>query len=251
MRAAAGSQKHSLNILALAALSPTFWRNMTLKGSNALSPARPLRRSFAAFALAASVALAGSSFAAVPMALADEPSAIVIDASDIELAADGSHLDVSSVLDQISAQAQAQTQPAAAMDDVVAKVVKKAAKLKATKIEKVLEFAKSLKGTPYVYGGSTPSGFDCSGFTMYCYGKAGVSLSHNAQAQFYQTKSVSTKSMKPGDLVFFGWGTGSINHVGIYVGDGKYIHSPHTGASVRIESLDDRSNFVGATRPIK
>ncbi|MGN0072321.1 MAG: C40 family peptidase [Coriobacteriales bacterium] len=224
---------------------------MTLKGSNALSPARPLRRSFATFALAASVALMGTPVAAVPAALADEPSAIVIDASGIELADEGSHLGVSSVLTQIEAQAQAQTQPAAAMDDVVAKVVKKAAKVKANKIDKVLDVAKSLKGTPYVYGGSTPSGFDCSGFTMYCYKKAGVSLTHNAQAQFYQTKSVSSKNMKAGDLVFFGWGTGSINHVGIYVGDGKYIHSPHTGASVRVESLDDRSNFVGATRPIK
>ena len=108
---------------------------MTLKGSNALSPARPLRRSFAAFALAASVVLAGSPVAAMPAAFADEPSAIVIDASNIELAADGSHLDVSSVIDQISAQAQAQVKPAAAMDDVVAKVVKKAAKAKANKVD--------------------------------------------------------------------------------------------------------------------
>ena len=223
---------------------------MTLKGSNALSPARPLRRSFAAFALAASVVLAGSPVAAMPAAFADEPSAIVIDASNIELAADGSHLDVSSVIDQISAQAQAQVKPAAAMDDVVAKVVKKAAKAKANKVDKVLSVAKSLKGTPYVYGGSTPSGFDCSGFTMYCYGKVGVSLTHNAQAQFNQTKSVSSKNMKAGDLVFFGYSTSSITHVGIYVGDGKYIHSPYTGASVRVESLDSRSNFVGATRPI-
>ncbi|MGN0038902.1 MAG: C40 family peptidase [Coriobacteriales bacterium] len=226
---------------------------MTLKGSDALSPARPLRRSFAAFALAASVALMGTPVGAVPAAFADETPAIVIDASGIELAADGSHLSVSSVLDQIEAQAQAQTQstPIAAMDEVVAKVVKKAAKLKASKIDKVLDTAKSLKGTPYVYGGSTPSGFDCSGFTMYCFAKAGVSLTHNAQAQFYQTKSVPTNNMKAGDLVFFGWSTSSITHVGIYVGNGKYIHSPHTGASVRVETLDDRSNFVGATRPIK
>ena len=127
---------------------------------------------------------------------------------------------------------------------------RKAKAAKANKIAKVMDTADSLTGTPYVYGGSTPSGFDCSGFTMYCYAKAGVSLTHNAQAQFNETTSVSSSEMKKGDLVFFGSSTGSITHVGIYVGNGKFIHSPQTGEYVRVDSLSSRSNFVGATRVI-
>ena len=141
---------------------------MSYSASNALRKACPTRRTVATIALAATTALAFSPVASMPAAFAAEASsssAIVIDASDIELAENGSdRLAVSSVLDQISAQAQAQT--GAAMDDVVAKVAKKVAKEKAAKIDKALSVAKSLKGTPYVYGGSTPSGFDCSGFTM-------------------------------------------------------------------------------------
>ncbi len=127
---------------------------------------------------------------------------------------------------------------------------KKVKAAKANKVAKVLDTASSLTGTPYVYGGSTPSGFDCSGFTMYCYAKAGVSLTHNVQAQYNETTSVNSSEMKKGDLVFFGSSTGSITHVGIYVGNGKFIHSPRTGESVRVDSLSSRSNFIGATRVI-
>ena len=166
-------------------------------------------------------------------------------------------MSVSALIDKTVAQtAMAQ------MDDIASDVIEQAAKAeaeakakakaeKASKVDKTLKVAKNLIGTPYVYGGSTPAGFDCSGFTMYCYAKAGISLTHNAQAQYNQTKSVSTKDMKKGDLVFFGGSTGSITHVGIYVGNGKFIHSPQTGEYVRIDSLSSRSNFVGATRPVK
>lgn len=117
-------------------------------------------------------------------------------------------------------------------------------------VGKVIEAAQKLKGTPYVYGGSTPAGFDCSGFTMYCYSKIGVKLKHNAAAQYNQGKHVSRKNLKKGDLVFFG-SKGSINHVGIYIGDGKMIHSPHTGAHVRIEGIDEHGRYVGACRVLK
>lgn len=116
--------------------------------------------------------------------------------------------------------------------------------------EKVIPVAKEYRGTPYVTGGSTPSGFDCSGFTQYVYGKVGVKLTHNSQAQYNECdKKVSRADLKQGDLVFFGGSTSSINHVGIYVGDGKYIHSPQTGDVVSIDDLSHRTNYVGAARP--
>lgn len=205
-------------------------------------------RTVCAAALAAAMALSTS-----PLAFAQTASASP--ATDQY----ATTLTVMSVVEQAvqTAGNQAAEEAEPAMDAIAGKIIakqekaaKKAAAAKANKVTKVLDTANSLKGTPYVYGGSTPSGFDCSGFTMYCYAKSGVSLTHNAQAQFNQTKSVSTASMKAGDLVFFGSSTGSITHVGIYVGDGKFIHSPQTGEFVRVDSLSSRSNFVGATRVI-
>ncbi len=116
--------------------------------------------------------------------------------------------------------------------------------------EKVIVVAKKYRGVPYVAGGSTPSGFDCSGFTQYAYGKVGVKLSHNSQAQYNECGTkVARADLKQGDLVFFGGSTSSINHVGIYVGNGKYIHSPQTGDVVSIDDLSHRTNYVGAARP--
>ena len=116
--------------------------------------------------------------------------------------------------------------------------------------EKAVVKAKEYRGIPYVAGGSTPSGFDCSGFTQYVYGKVGVKLTHNSQAQYNECdKKVARDDLKKGDLVFFGDSTSSITHVGMYVGNGKYIHSPQTGDVVSIDSLAHRTNFVGAARP--
>jgi len=104
-------------------------------------------------------------------------------------------------------------------------------------------------GVPYVYGGESPSGFDCSGLVAYVYAQVGVSLPHYTVAQYNypDSVSVSRSQLEPGDLVFF-YGLG---HVGIYVGGGQFIHAPHTGSVVRIDSLNGggySSAYVGAKR---
>jgi cell wall-associated NlpC family hydrolase len=100
-------------------------------------------------------------------------------------------------------------------------------------------------GVPYVWGGASPSGFDCSGLVMYVYAQLGISLPHYAAAQFNAGTPVASDQLQPGDLVFFD----GLNHVGIYIGGGEMIHAPHTGDVVKISPLSDfGSAYVGARR---
>jgi peptidoglycan DL-endopeptidase CwlO len=113
----------------------------------------------------------------------------------------------------------------------------------------VVGIAMRYLGVPYVYGGESPSGFDCSGLVAYVYAQVGVSLPHYTVAQwnYSDSVSVSRSQLEPGDLVFF-YGLG---HVGIYVGGGQFIHAPHTGSVVRIDSLSEggySSAYDGAKR---
>jgi cell wall-associated NlpC family hydrolase len=100
----------------------------------------------------------------------------------------------------------------------------------------VVSIAQRYLGVPYVWGGASPSGFDCSGLTMYCYAQIGVGMSHGATDQQRQSHPVSLGALQPGDLVFFG-GASYSHHVGIYVGGGQMIHAPHTGAVVSYGSI--------------
>jgi peptidoglycan DL-endopeptidase CwlO len=110
----------------------------------------------------------------------------------------------------------------------------------------VIGIAMGYLGTPYVYGGASPSGFDCSGFVMYVYAQVGVSLPHNAAAQYGYGTPVSRSQLQPGDLVFFD----GLGHNGIYTGGNSFIHSPHTGDVVKISSMSGwySSTYVGARR---
>jgi cell wall-associated NlpC family hydrolase len=100
----------------------------------------------------------------------------------------------------------------------------------------VVAIAQRYLGVPYVYGGASPSGFDCSGLAMYCYGQIGIGLAHGATIQQQSSTPVPLSALQPGDLVFFGNASYSY-HVGIYVGGGSMIHAPHTGAVVSYGSI--------------
>ncbi len=110
----------------------------------------------------------------------------------------------------------------------------------------VVGIAMQYLGTPYVWGGASPGGFDCSGLVMYVYSQVGVSLPHSSYAMYGYGMPVSMSDLQPGDLVFFD----GLGHVGIYVGGGQFIHAPHTGDVVKISSLTGwyAASFVGARR---
>ena len=102
-------------------------------------------------------------------------------------------------------------------------------------------------GTPYVWGGAAPGGFDCSGLVMWAYSQVGVSLPHSTYAQYSMGVPVSRDQLQPGDIVFFD----GLGHEGLYIGGGQFVHAPHTGDVVKISSLSDSwyaSSYVGARR---
>ncbi len=117
----------------------------------------------------------------------------------------------------------------------------------------ILDWAKAQLGTPYVYGGATPRGFDCSGYVYYIYGKQGYDLNRCADTQMQDGTVVTKDGLQVGDLVFFRdpWSPWLASHVGIYVGGGKMLHAGSNG--IGYASLDDEyyaSRYVGARRII-
>ncbi|MCP2338502.1 C40 family peptidase [Actinomadura rupiterrae] len=111
-----------------------------------------------------------------------------------------------------------------------------------------INYAYSKLGSPYVYGADGPNSFDCSGLTEKSWAAAGVDIGRDTYAQWGNLKHVSRSDLQPGDLVFFN----SLGHVGLYIGNGKMIHAPHTGTVVQIADISSgyyQSNFYGAARP--
>jgi cell wall-associated NlpC family hydrolase len=105
--------------------------------------------------------------------------------------------------------------------------------------------ARRFLGVPYVWGGSSPGGFDCSGLVRYVYGRLGIDLPHSSYADFGLGRRVARRALQPGDLVFFD----GVGHVGLYIGHGRFIHAPHSGTRVRISTLAEYGgSYDGARR---
>ena len=114
------------------------------------------------------------------------------------------------------------------------------------------KLAQQQLGAPYVFGGRSPQGFDCSGLVYYVYGRLGVSLPRTAESQFSRLPPVAVEALQPGDLVFFNGDPTGYMHVGIYIGGGWFVHAPGTGKTVSGARLDNvywKAHYIGAARP--
>jgi murein DD-endopeptidase len=123
--------------------------------------------------------------------------------------------------------------------------------VQASRTAEILRLAQQELGRPYVYGGATPRGFDCSGLVYYIFRRAGIAVPRTANAQLYASHPVNLQQLRPGDLVFFEIAGNIQMHVGIYVGNGEFIHAPETGQPVSYAFLDSpywKTRFVDGGR---
>jgi cell wall-associated NlpC family hydrolase len=115
-----------------------------------------------------------------------------------------------------------------------------------------VQHALGMVGTPYLFGGSTSQGFDCSGLVQYSYARAGMDLPRTMEGLWASSRPVSTRKVRPGDLLFFHQEGKRNSHIGIYVGNDRFVHAPSTGKQVSIASLANRywrQHFSVARRP--
>jgi cell wall-associated NlpC family hydrolase len=114
-----------------------------------------------------------------------------------------------------------------------------------------LAVAENMRGVPYRYGGADPRGFDCSGLVYYAYRKAGIHSPRSTSDQYRFSTRVPLTELRPGDLVFFAISRNKPSHVGIYAGQGKFIHAPSSGKAVSYAFLDDyywKEKLIGTGR---
>ncbi len=119
-------------------------------------------------------------------------------------------------------------------------------------IQKIATLAQQYLGTPYHWSGASPkTGFDCSGFVQWLYGQQGITIPRTTYEQVKAGAPVAKSQLKPGDILFFEPTKKGPGHEGLYLGNGKFIEAPHTGANIRISLLAVRSDYVTARRIIK
>jgi len=121
------------------------------------------------------------------------------------------------------------------------------------KVDKVIKLANSYQGVPYTWGGTSPSGFDCSGFTHYVFLQNGITIPRTSAAQYNSGTWVQKSQLKQGDLVFFTTYKAGASHVGIYIGNGKFIHASSGAGKIVISDMSNtyyKSHYVGAKRVI-
>jgi cell wall-associated NlpC family hydrolase len=104
---------------------------------------------------------------------------------------------------------------------------------------RVVRTAYDMLGTPYRYGGESPRGFDCSGLVQFAYAQAGIAVPRSTRQQYAIAWPLPPEHLQPGDLLFFRLNSRGVSHVGIYVGDGKFIHAPSTGKRVDLANVKD------------
>lgn len=113
--------------------------------------------------------------------------------------------------------------------------------------EQAVDIIKNYLGVPYLWGGTSPSGFDCSGLVQYTYKQLGINISRTSYTQVNDGRKVDKSELKAGDLVFFAR-QGNVHHVGMYIGNGQFIHAPQTGDVIKISNLSDRRDYYTARR---
>lgn len=118
---------------------------------------------------------------------------------------------------------------------------------------RAVQYALNMQGKPYRYGGTTPHGFDCSGLVHYSYSRAGVELPRSTEGLRDRSRTISTRELRPGDLLFFDQEGKRSSHVALYVGDDRFVHAPSTGKRVTVANFADpywRRHFASARRPL-
>jgi murein DD-endopeptidase len=117
--------------------------------------------------------------------------------------------------------------------------------------QRAVDVAISMQGKPYRFGGNTPVGFDCSGLIQYSYARAGVQLPRTTEELLKASRTIARRQLRPGDLVFFHQDGKRSSHVGLYIGNDRFVHAPSTGKHVTLGGLDEpywKRNFASARR---